>query len=195
MRGLVIGPDFALGREREGNVEKLAILGREMGFFVKTIPPVTINGEVVSSTLVRQTLAQGNMAQVKNLLGHRFTISTKVISGDNRGHTLGFPTANLNVDSEQVLPNNGVYASISHIDGKQFTSATNIGIRPTFGQGKKTVETYLIDYQGQLYGKELKLEFVHKIRDEQQFSSPQELKYQIEKDVEQTKTILAREMK
>ncbi len=195
MRGLVIGADFALGRGREGNAEKLATLGRKMSFFVDIVSPFTIDGETASSTLVRQTLTQGNMEKVRKLMGHPFSISAKVITGDKRGHALEFPTANLDIRSQQVLPGNGVYASIAHADGKQFASATNIGIRPTFGQGGKTVETYLIDYHSELYGKELKVEFIHKIRDEQRFTSPQELKSQIEKDVEKARKIADKEMK
>lgn len=195
MRGLVIGPDFVLGKGREGNAEKLAALGREMGFFVHNVPPLTANSEVVSSTLVRQTLTQGNMAKVKDLMGRHFSIAAKVVHGDKRGQTLVFPTANLDVTKQQMLPANGVYASITHIDGKQFASATNIGIRPTFGGSEKTVETHLIDYHGELYGKELKVEFIHKLREEQQFASPQELKSQIEQDVDQAKTILTEELK
>ncbi|MBA7503020.1 Bifunctional riboflavin kinase/FMN adenylyltransferase [subsurface metagenome] len=195
MRGLVIGADFALGRGREGNAEKLATLGKEIRFFVDIVSPFTIDGETASSTLVRQTLTQGNMEKVTKLMRHRFSISAKVITGDKRGHALEFPTANLDIGSQQVLPGNGVYASIAHADGKQFASATNIGIRPTFGQGGKTVETYLIDYHSELYGKELKVEFIHKIRDEQRFTSPQELKSQIEKDVEKARKIVDKEMK
>jgi riboflavin kinase/FMN adenylyltransferase len=195
MRGLVVGSDFALGKGREGNAEKLAILGRKMRFFVDIVPPFTIDGETASSTLVRQTLAQGNMEKVRKLMEHPFSITAKVITGDKRGHTLEFPTANLDIDSQQALPGNGVYASIAYADDKQFASAANIGIRPTFGQGKKTVETYLIDYHGELYGRELKVEFMHKIRDEQRFASPQELKSQIKKDVEKARIILSKEMK
>jgi len=195
MRGLVIGDDFALGRRRQGNAEKLAALGREMSFFLHVVSPFTIDGETVSSTLLRQTLTQGNMEKVRKLMRHPFSVSGKVITGDKRGHTLEFPTANLDIGLQQVLPGNGVYASIAYADGKQFASATNIGIRPTFGQGQKTVETYLIDYHRELYGKELKLEFIRKIRDEQRFTSSQELKFQIEKDVEKARTIADKEMK
>lgn len=195
MWGLVIGSDFALGRGREGNAEKLATLGKEMRFFVDIVSPFTIDGETASSTLVRHTLALGNMEKVRKLMGHPFSITAKVITGDKWGHALEFPTANLDIDSQQALPGNGVYVSIAHADGKQFASATNIGIRPTFGQGQKTVETYLIDYHGELYGRELKVEFMHKIRDEQRFASPQELRSQIEKDVEKARIILGKETK
>ncbi len=195
MRGLVIGDDFALGRGHQGNAEKLAALGKEMRFFVHIVSPFTIDGETVSSTLVRQILTQGNMEKARKLMRHPFSVSGKVITGDKRGRALEFPTANLDIGSQQVLPGNGVYASIAYADGEQFASATNIGIRPTFGQGQKTVETYLIDYHSELYGKELKVEFIRKIRDEQRFASPQELKSQVEKDVEKARKIVDKEMK
>jgi len=195
MRGLVIGPDFALGKGRQGNAEKLAALGKEMGFFVHNVPPFTVNNEVVSSTLVRQTLARGDMTRVKELMGRPFSITARVVSGDRRGRTLEFPTANFAATEQQMLPPNGVYASITHINGKRFASATNIGIRPTFGDGEKTVETSVIDYHGELYGKELKVEFIQKLREEQRFASPKELKAQIERDIDQARTILTGELK
>ena len=195
MRGLVIGPDFALGKGRQGNAEKLAALGREMGFFVHVVPPFTVNNEVVSSTLVRQALARGDMTRVKELMGRPFSITATVVPGDRRGRTLKFPTANFAATEQQMLPQNGVYASITHINGKNFASATNIGVRPTFGDGKKTVETAVIDYRGELYGKELKVEFIQKLREEQRFASPEELKAQIERDIDQARTILTGELK
>jgi riboflavin kinase/FMN adenylyltransferase len=193
MHELMIGPDFALGRGREGDSTLLSALGQEMGFSVETILPFTIDGEVVSSTLIRQTLAQGDIAKVTKLMGRNFYLTGKVISTDKRGRSLGFPTANLNIKQEQALPGNGVYATIAYVDGRQFSSATNIGIRPTFGGGEKTVETHLINYVGDLYGKELKVEFVQKLRDEQRFASPEELKKQIEKDIQEAEAILFKE--
>jgi riboflavin kinase/FMN adenylyltransferase len=182
MRGLVVGPDFALGKGREGNAKLLHSLGQEMGFSVETIPPFTINGEIVSSTLIRQVLAQGNMTKTGKLMGHHFYLAGKVITASKRGRTLGFPTANLNIRPQQALPSNGVYATITQVDGKQFVSATNIGTRPSFGESEKTVETHLLNYEGSLYGKEIKVEFIQKLRDEQRFGSSEELKAQIRKD-------------
>jgi len=195
MCSLVVGPGFALGREREGNAELLRSLGQEMGFSVEAISPFTIDGEVISSTLIRQAVAQGDMVRVEKLLGRRFCLVDKVIAADKRGRTLGFPTANLDVSPKQALPDNGVYATIAHVDGQRFTSATNIGIRPTFGHSKKTVETHLLNYEGDLYGKEIKVEFVQKLRDEQSFQSPEELKAQISKDIRETELTLSGELK
>jgi riboflavin kinase/FMN adenylyltransferase len=189
MRGLIIGPDFALGRGREGDANLLRILGQELRFSVEIIPPFTINGEIVRSTLIRRALAQGDMMKVEKLMGRYFELSAKVISADKRGQRLGFPTANLDIRPGQALPGNGVYATITQVEGKQFASATNIGLRPTFASGKKTVETHLLDYEGNLYGKELQVKFIHKLRDEQHFASSKELKVQIKKDVEKVKII------
>jgi len=195
MRGIMVGPDFTLGRGGEGNIDLLRTLGREMKFRVEVIPPYTINGEIVSSTLIRRALAQGDMRKVERLMGHHFHLRSKVITSDKRGRVLGFPTANLDIRPQQALPGNGIYATIAQIDGKKFPSATNIGIRPTFGEGEKTVETHLLNYKGDLYGKDMRLEFVQKLRDEQRFPSSEELKAQIEKDVRAVKAILAKDLK
>jgi len=195
MRGIMVGPDFTLGRGREGDINLLRALGREMKFSVEVIPPYTINGEVVSSTLIRRALAQGDMRKVERLMGRHFYLGGKVITSDKRGRVLGFPTANLDIKPQQALPGNGIYATIAQVDGKQFSSATNIGIRPTFGEGEKTVETHLLNYKGDLYGKDMRLEFVQKLRDEQRFPSSEELKAQIEKDVREVEAILAKDLK
>jgi len=195
MRGIMVGPDFTLGRGGEGNINLLRTLGDEMKFSVEVVPPYTINGEVVSSTLIRQALIQGDMKRVEKLMGHHFYLKGKVITSDKRGRSLGFPTANLDIKPQQALPDDGIYATITQVDGKQFPSATNIGTRPTFGERKKTVETHLLDYKDNLYGKEIRVEFVQKLRDEKRFASSQELKTQIEKDVREVEALLARDLK
>ena len=195
MRGVMVGPDFVLGRGREGNVDLLRTLGHEMKFSVEVIPPYTINGEVVSSTLIRQVLAQSDMRRVESLMGRYFYLRGKVITSDKRGRVLGFPTANLDIKPQQALPGNGIYATITLVDGKQFPSATNIGTRPTFGEGEKMVETHLLNFKGDLYGKEITVEFVQKLRDEQRFASAEELKAQIGKDIREAEIVLAKELK
>lgn len=195
MRGILVGPDFALGRGAEGNIDMLRTLGQEMGFTVEAIPPYTINGEIVSSTLIRQALVQGDVTRVERLLGRYFYLRGRVITSDKRGRTLGFPTANLDIEPRQALPGNGTYATITQVDGKSFPSATNIGTRPTFGNSGKTVETHVLDYEGDLYGKEIKVEFVQRLRDEQRFHSPEELKTQIERDIRMVEAILAKDLK
>ncbi len=195
MRRLMVGPDFTLGRERHGNAQLLRALGREMKFSVEIIPPYRINGEVVSSTLVRQALAQGDMEKVRRLMGHYFRLSGKTITSDRRGRVLGFPTANLDIKPQQALPANGVYATITQINGREFPSATNIGTRPTFGGGKNLLETHLLNYDGDLHGREIKVEFVKKLRDEQRFLSSEDLKAQIARDVRQVAAIFAKGLK
>lgn len=194
MRSLVIGPDFALGKGGEGNANLLCSLGQEMAFSVEIVPFFSVNGEVVSSTAIRQALAQGDMRKVKNLMGHHFTLTAQVISASKRGQVLGFPTANLDIKPEQALPSNGVYATITHIDDKQFVSVTNIGTRPTFGEGEKWVETHLLDYKDDLYSKELEVRFIQRLRDEKCFASSQELKVHINTDIERVR-VIAKESK
>ena len=195
MHSLVVGPDFALGRGREGNINLLRRLAQEMEFNVEAIAPFTTDGEIVSSTLIRQALAQGDMIKVEKLLGRYFYLVGNVIAADKRGRILGFPTANLDIPPQQALPDNGVYATIAYIAEQGFASATNIGTRPTFGNpesssGKRTVETHLLNYEGNLYGKKIKVEFIQKLRDEQNFASAEELKAQINKDIQEIKEAL-----
>ncbi|MGA7676795.1 MAG: bifunctional riboflavin kinase/FAD synthetase [Dehalococcoidia bacterium] len=195
MRGLIIGPDFALGRDREGDAEKLRLLGQEMDFSVEVIPPVVIDGQVVSSSAIRQALAQGDMKKAEKLFGRLFSLSGVVVSGDGRGRTLGFPTANLELKPEQALPSDGVYATIAHVGRELMPSVTSIGVRPTFGSGKRLVETHVIDYEGDLLGQRLTLDLVDKLRDEKCFDTAEELKSQMGKDVEQARKILSERMK
>lgn len=190
MKGMVIGQDFALGRGREGDTSTLAQLGKEMGFFVEILPPVKIKGEVVSSSAIREALSQGDVRKVREFLGRPFSIKGKVVGGVERGRVLGFPTANLSIDPNQALTADGVYATFAYLGSSPFPSATNIGTRPTFGKGNRSVEVHLIGFEGDLYGKELRLEFIHRLREERQFASPEELKYQIERDIKKAKEIL-----
>jgi len=195
MRGILVGPDFALGKGKEGNIDLLRSLGCEMGFSVDVIPPFKINGEIVSSTLIRRALAEGDMGKVKNLMGRYFYLEGKVITSEKRGRVLGFPTANLDIKPQQALPENGIYAAIAQVEGGHFPSATNVGIRPTFGTGEEMVETHLLNYKGDLYGKDMRVEFVQKLRDEERFSSSEELKTQIEKDIREVEAILTKDLK
>ncbi len=191
MRGMMVGSDFMLGRQREGTIALLRKLGEELEFSVETVSPYTIDGEVVSSTLIRQALAEGDTGKVHKLMGRYFHIAGRVIESDKRGRVLGFPTANLEIRPQQALPADGIYATITWVGDKRFSSATSIGTRPTFGEGKKTVESYLLNYKGDLYGKQVQVEFVERLRDERRFPSPEELKAQIEKDVREVEAILS----
>jgi len=195
MRGLIVGPDFALGKDREGDVDKLRLLGKEMGFSFGVIPAMVLDGQVVSSSAIRQALSQGDMRMVEKLTGRLFSLSGQVVTGDGRGRTLGFPTANLEMSAEQALPGDGVYATIAHVDHQLMPSVTNIGVRPTFEGSKHLVETYIFDYEGELIGQKFTIDLVDKIRDEKRFDTVEQLKAQIKKDIEQARQILSERMK
>ena len=189
MRGLVIGPDFTLGRNREGNTDTLPLLGRDMGFSVTVIPPVKVNGEAVSSTAIRNALFDGDMERVTNLIGRPYSLEGRVTTGAGRGLELGFPTANLDIDRRQALPAEGVYATWAYIDNKAYQSMTNIGRRPTFDGDGRTVETYILNYHGNLYKRKLKIDIVERLRAEKQFDTVEKLKNQIAADIEQGRAL------
>ncbi len=192
MRGLVLGPDFSLGRNKEGNVAVLRALGQSMNFSLTVVPEITINGEVVSSTAIRNTLSRGNMRKVHDMLGRYFSLEGRVISGTGRGVELGFPTANLDIDPERALPADGIYATWTYIENQRYQSVTNIGKRPTFGESEQTVEVYILNFQGNLYRHELKIDIIKRLRREQRFDTIEELKKQIEEDIKQARAILNR---
>jgi len=192
MCGLVLGPDFTLGRNKEGNVAVLRALGQSMNFSLTVVPEITINGEVVSSTAIRSVLAIGDMRKVHDMLGRYFSLEERVISGTGRGVELGFPTANLDIDQERALPADGIYATWTYIENQRYQSVTNIGKRPTFGESEQTVEVYILNYQGNLYRHELKIDIIKRLRREQRFDTIEELKKQIEEDIKQARAILNR---
>jgi riboflavin kinase/FMN adenylyltransferase len=191
MRGIVIGPDFALGRNREGDANTLRTLGQNMNFSVTVVPPIVINGEVASSTAIRKALTNGDMKKVHQLIGRPFSLHGRVITGAGRGVELGFRTTNLDIDPEQALPADGVYATWAYVDDKAYQSMTNIGKRPTFGNNERTVEVLILNYNGDLYGRELKIDIIERIRDEKKFDTVEELKKQVTEDVNQGRAILS----
>ena len=178
------GGDFSFGYQREGTIPFLRHLGVERGFTVETMTAmVAWKGALVSSSRIRQSLSLGDVADVQGCLGRPFTLSGTVVAGDQRGRTIGFPTANLATWSELLLPANGVYATFARVDGKRYLSATNIGVRPTVNGRYTKVETHLLDFEGDLYGKSVQLEFCAYIRPEKKFPSLEALKTQIQLDV------------
>ena len=184
MAGMFIGPDFTLGKNREGNADALRSLGREMDFSVTVAVPKIIDGEVASSTVIRQALAEGNMEKVTRLLGRPFSLQGKVARGERRGTEIGFPTVNLDVDAKMALPPDGVYATRAYVEGQEFQATTNIGKRPTFGDNnKRTIESFILNYNQDLYGKEVKIEIIQRLREEKHFDNVEELKKQIAEDV------------
>jgi riboflavin kinase/FMN adenylyltransferase len=186
MRGLVIGPDFTLGHNREGNAETLRALGMEMGFSVTVVAPKTVEGEVASSTVIRQALAEGNMEKVRP-----FSLKGTVTRGEHRGTGLGFPTVNLKVDAKMAVPPDGVYATRAYIEGQEYQAMTNIGVRPTFGDNnERTIESFILNYNQDVYGKEVKIELIQRLRGEKSFDSIEELKQQIADDVRRGSAIL-----
>ncbi|HUV53503.1 MAG TPA: riboflavin kinase, partial [Dehalococcoidia bacterium] len=156
------------------------------------VKPLMIESSLVSSTVVRQALSHGDMKLANKLLGRYFKLSGAVMDGVERGRVLGFPTANINVDSEQALPHDGVYATLAYIGDEVYQSVTNIGKRPTFGGGERSVEVYLLDFDRDIYGENLTIELVEHLRNEIKFTSPQELTEQIGKDVEHARALLKR---
>jgi riboflavin kinase/FMN adenylyltransferase len=190
MRELVIGPDFALGKERSGNTASLQALGSELGFGIEVVPPLLYQGEVVSSTAVRGALARGEVNKMNKLLGRHFTLTGQVEKGDARGRTLGFPTANLIPDEEQALPADGVYACYAILAKQKYQAVLNIGVRPTFRGEHRIVEVHILDFSGNIYGQELQVELIDRLRDEMKFPGPEELKSQMAKDVELARLLL-----
>ncbi|CUS03982.2 Riboflavin kinase / FMN adenylyltransferase [Candidatus Promineifilum breve] len=186
------GGDFALGFRREGDVPFLRQQGQEKGFTVETIDgPVMWNGDMVSSRRVRAALEAGDMAEVSGCLGRHFCVRGPVVKGDQRGRTIGFPTANLAVWDELFLPGNGVYATYIWVRGQRRAAATNVGVRPTVDGLKLTVEAHILDFDDDIYGEDVRLEFVRRIRPEMKFGGLGELKAQIAADVAQVKEELA----
>jgi riboflavin kinase/FMN adenylyltransferase len=190
MAGLILGPDFSLGRDRAGTVQTLEEIGGRLGFTVEGVSPYTIDGQVVSSTAIRNALARGDVAEVARMLGRRFTLSGPVVTTSRRGASLGFPTANLRFDPGRALPRNGVYATIATLPYGQYGSVTNIGHRPTFGHTERVVETHLIGFRGDLYGATLNVGFVTRLRDEIAFENADALVAQMHHDVEAARNIL-----
>ena len=190
MRGLVLGPDSGLGRDREGTATSLARLGEKLGFTVASVPPYVVEGQLVSSTAIRHALASGNMEQTTLLLGRPYRLTGTVLSTSKRGASLGFPTANLPADPWRALPADGVYATIANVSERRFASVTNVGYRPTFGDSERVVETHILDFNGSLYDTVLSVDFVARLRGEIPFRDGSALVEQIGRDVDATRQIL-----
>ncbi len=188
MKLLVAGHDFVVGRNREGTLERLGELGPDLGFEVLPIDLLPEDGTPVSSTRVRNALAEGAMEEAAELLGRPFALRGPVVLGDQRGRTIGFPTANLGLSPDLALPADGVYVSCIEVDGRRFEGCTNIGVRPTFDGLKRIVETHLLDFEGDLYGQVVRVELLSRLRGERKFDGPDALIAQIEHDVEATRS-------
>lgn len=192
LRSLWIGYDFALGHNREGNLERLTEIGSELGYGVQAVGPVVNGEDLLSSSLIRQRVRAGEVARAAENLGRFYALSGPVVHGDGRGRRINIPTANIDYPKDKVIPANGVYAAWAWAGGERYLAATNIGINPTFTPDKETpnLEAHLLDFNRDLYGQELKLEFVEHLRDELRFSSVEALLEQIYADIAQTREIL-----
>lgn len=189
VKEVYVGYDYAFGKGREGSISSLKEMGRTHGFAVGVIDPVVIEGRVVSSSIVRELLAGGQVEEASRLLGRRYSIEGEVVHGSRRGHTLGFPTANLKTPNE-VIPGFGVYAVLGTVDGRVYSGVASIGIRPTFDSGPVSIEVYLFNFEEDLYGKEMEVTFVKRIRGEKKFPDAEALIRQIRKDVEDAREAL-----
>jgi riboflavin kinase/FMN adenylyltransferase len=186
-----VGANFLFGHDRSGNFSTLRTLGQRYGFRADKIDPVRYKEFVVSSTRIRRLVSEGRMDEAGALLGHQFYLDGRVVPGAHRGRELGFPTANLETSNE-LLPPNGVYATMTTIDGIVHPSITNVGVRPTFGDTTKTIiEAYVLGYEGDLYGRQVRLGFVQRLRDERKFDDVDALRAQIEADRRRAERLFA----
>lgn len=182
-REVYLGRGFAFGHNREGNIELLRRVGQDLDFVAGEVPEVSLRGQRVSSSKIRELLAGGRVNLARRMLGRPYGVEGRVIRGKERGHTLGFPTANL-YPQNRVIPANGVYVTGTLIDGQWRRSVTNVGTRPTFETATEpSVETFVIDWSGDLYGDVIRVRFLYRLRDEKKFESLESLKAQVEKDV------------
>ena len=182
VKKLIIGHDFAFAKNREGTPPILKILGKKYGFDVEVIAPVVINNVRVSSTYVKDLIYAGRVDEIENYLGRNYTIEGTVIHAKKLGRTIGFPTANLKLESNLIIPKRGIYATKVYIGDEVYIGATNIGYNPTVNGEKISVETNILKFDQDIYGKTIKLEFLERIRDEKKFNDLNELKIQLKMD-------------
>lgn len=190
IHSICVGSNFTFGHKRQGNVELLKKLGEELKFAVHGLSAVALDDERVSSTRIREAIRNGSLDAASQMLGRAYTLTGKIVEGDKLGRKLGFPTANLDVTG-LVPPPNGVYAAHAKFASQTYRAVVNIGVRPTLQSStpRLQVEAHLLDFSGDVYGQEMELAFVEKLRDEQKFPSPEALKLAIEKDIEAAKKL------
>jgi len=189
MAHIIIGHDYAFGRGRHGNFETLQQLGADLDFTLEDLDPIGEGDLIYSSSLARNRISTGDMSAVAGILGRYYMISGTVVHGRDIGHALGFPTANIS-SSNEMIPPDGVYAVMVSLAGRLVQGACNIGFNPTFEGRERTIEVFLLDFSGQIYGQEISVYFVHRLRDVKKFDSVAELKDTISQDVEATRQIL-----
>jgi len=180
---LLVGYDFVLGKNRSGTIPVIRQIGEQIGFTLETLAPVEFGGNEISSTRIRQALGEGDLRKAMEMLGRPYSMSGLVTHGSGRGSRIGLPTANMDFWPRKLRPAIGVYATRPILNGKTYQGITNIGLRPTFeNQDKPNVETHILDFDGNIYGEKLELQFIEKIRDEQKFSGVETFLAQIERD-------------
>jgi riboflavin kinase/FMN adenylyltransferase len=191
LREICVGHEWAFGKNRRGNLELLEKLGARFDFGVVGIPPVTVNGEIVSSTTIRRAVEAGDLRKAAVMLGREYTILGTVVRGDNLGKKIGFPTANLSAHNEQFPPN-GVYFAQAMLDGVIYPGVVNLGYRPTVSSEKdRVLEIHLFDFDRDIYGSDLEVRFVRYLRPEKKFESVDMLARQIALDVKQARDLAA----
>ena len=196
VKELVVGYDYAFGRGRQGTIEFLQEKGRERGFPVTVVEAHYENGMLVSSTRIRELVAEGKMDEVRQLLGRYYQIRGEVQRGKQRGgRVVGFPTANLRISEEDLCPRRGVYVTQVIYDGRCYGGVSNIGSNPTFGENRLVAETHIFDFHDDIYGRPIKINLLRHLRGEQKFSGPEELAAQIRRDIEVARAVLAEAQK
>jgi len=188
IREAFCGFNYRFGYKAGGNPDILRMEGLKKGFNVNEIAPVTVEGDVVSSTLIRGLIRSGDVDQCKKYLGRNYSIGGEVVVGNKLGRTIGFPTSNITIDENMVTPPNGVYITYVIYNGEKYPSITNVGVKPTIGTFKKNMETHIFNFNSELYGKHIQVEFLKMTREEVKFSGMGELAEQIVKDCEDAKT-------
>jgi riboflavin kinase/FMN adenylyltransferase len=193
MKHMLMGYDFALGKGREGDAARLSVIGRELGYSVEVVPALSDESGVISSTEIRKLVGVGDIAEAARLLGRPFSLHGAVIHGDGRGQAIGIPTANIDYSRDKVIPPNGIYAGWVIIGEEKYRAMTNIGTNPTFTPDKQSsnVEAHVLDFDRDLYGQDIKVEFVERLRDEIKYSSAEALVSQIHLDIERGREILS----
>lgn len=186
VRGVVVGYNFTFGNRGAGNGATLEKYGPALGYTVDIIPPVTHEGQVVSSTLIRELIKAGNVEKAAQFLGYKPFIEGEVVTGDRRGNAIGFPTANIELDEKLAAPGNGVYSTHVRINGELYLGVANIGTKPTFNRDRKkrNLEVHLLDFRGDLYGEKIRVEFLRRLRNELRFNSVNDLVNQIQQDIQ-----------
>ena len=194
IKKIIVGHDYTFGQDKKGNDNYLISAGKELGFDVEVIDAFKVGNDIVSSTLIRNLILQGEVTTAAKLLGRWYNVAGVVITGFGRGVGLGFPTANIKPEKE-LLPPPGIYAAFVEVEQKRYMAALNIGDKPTFADYTFTFEAHLLDFEGDLRGKRINTEFVEKLRDIIKFDSPEMLKKQIAADVEKVRAILHKNFK